>query len=159
MLLSFTPLLYWLTDIDECSSGTHNCAHRCHNNVGSFTCSCYSGYRLSSNGCECNGRLNYYSHCCVGTEANKCMLYVYAFVRRYVSNWTVLAVYTQSCAHNYCEYQRQNYITCTSWLVVGCSKQQSKPVCYRRKRTIKTRDHARCSCCHTMVKKNIEVCS
>ena len=129
MLLLFTPLLYWLTDINECSSGTHNCAHHCHNNAGSFTCSCNSGYRPSSNGCECNGRLNYYSHCCVGTEVNKCIFA--AFVRRYVSNWTVLAVYTQSCAHVMNISDRITSLPHLGWLLVAHSSRINRIVSFR----------------------------
>ncbi len=35
-----------LSDIDECTDGTHNCDVNafCSNNNGSFTCTCNSGY-------------------------------------------------------------------------------------------------------------------
>ena len=44
------------TDIDECSEGTHQCDHNCHNNVGSYTCSCRTGYRLAADGRSCVGK-------------------------------------------------------------------------------------------------------
>ena len=43
-------------DVDECASDTDNCQHNCHNNVGSYTCTCMSGYRLNSDGRQCDGK-------------------------------------------------------------------------------------------------------
>ena len=43
------------TDIDECAVGIDSCAHTCTNTVGSYTCSCRSGYRLASDGWTCIG--------------------------------------------------------------------------------------------------------
>ena len=45
-----------LADVDECN-GTNPCAQTCTNNVGSFICGCNSGYRLMSNGFDCEGRV------------------------------------------------------------------------------------------------------
>ena len=44
-----------LSDIDECTTDTHTCDENadCSNTVGSFTCSCRSGY--SGNGEMCDG--------------------------------------------------------------------------------------------------------
>jgi hypothetical protein len=42
-------------DIDECSEGTSGCAHTCINNVGSYRCSCRTGFVVSASdeyGCE-----------------------------------------------------------------------------------------------------------
>ena len=44
----------FLTDIDECAEGTDACEHHCHNNAGSYTCSCNSGFQLSD-GFHCQG--------------------------------------------------------------------------------------------------------
>ena len=44
-------------DIDECTEGTDRCDQNCHNNVGSYTCTCNSGYRLNANGYGCDGTL------------------------------------------------------------------------------------------------------
>lgn len=45
------------TDIDECTTATHNChgiAH-CYNNDGSFTCECREGYNGDGLLCESIG--------------------------------------------------------------------------------------------------------
>ncbi len=49
--------LFIFSDIDECTVGNDNCHHKatCHNNVGSFYCSCNSGY--TGNGEHCQGTL------------------------------------------------------------------------------------------------------
>ena len=41
-------------DIDECSTGVHNCTQnqRCVNSPGSFICECISGYGLTNGVCE-----------------------------------------------------------------------------------------------------------
>lgn len=41
-------------DIDECATGSHQCSHTCQNTVGSYTCTCPTGYTLS-NGRVCTG--------------------------------------------------------------------------------------------------------
>ena len=55
LLISVPFSLPLLTDIDECSLNTNGCAHSCSNTVGSYTCSCRMGYRLTSNGRSCEG--------------------------------------------------------------------------------------------------------
>ena len=42
-------------DLDECATGNHNCQQQCHNTVGSYTCSCNSGFDLNSDGRTCTG--------------------------------------------------------------------------------------------------------
>ena len=51
-------MLFMHTDINECAIGTDACdAHAvCTNTIGSFTCTCRSGYR--GNGLACSGNLN-----------------------------------------------------------------------------------------------------
>uniref|UniRef100_A0A1X7TQV9 Mucin-like protein n=1 Tax=Amphimedon queenslandica TaxID=400682 RepID=A0A1X7TQV9_AMPQE len=42
-------------DIDECNStSTSNCSHFCNNTIGSYQCTCMSGYELHSDGRSCN---------------------------------------------------------------------------------------------------------
>lgn len=45
-------------DIDECSTGTHNCSHVCKNQRGTFGCSCRYGYHLESDGHSCTRDLS-----------------------------------------------------------------------------------------------------
>ena len=42
-------------DINECV-GLSGCAHICTNTNGSYECSCYSGYQISSNSRTCVGK-------------------------------------------------------------------------------------------------------
>ena len=62
ILSTYTPCIYCLrfaqfvTDIDECTEGTDRCSQNCHNTVGSYTCSCNTGYRLNADGVTCDGR-------------------------------------------------------------------------------------------------------
>ncbi|MGH0125823.1 UNVERIFIED_CONTAM: hypothetical protein FKN15_024991 [Acipenser sinensis] len=44
---------YCRKDVDECSSGTHNCAQQCQNIAGSYQCGCQEGYLLSSDKRSC----------------------------------------------------------------------------------------------------------
>lgn len=43
------------TDINECTEHVSGCSQECVNNNGSYTCSCYTGYTLNSNGKKCDG--------------------------------------------------------------------------------------------------------
>ena len=42
-------------DIDECAEGSDGCVQSCTNTVGSYECSCTTGYRLASDDHRCNG--------------------------------------------------------------------------------------------------------
>ena len=42
-------------DINECTEDTDGCAQTCINTVGSYTCSCGTGYRLASDRRRCDG--------------------------------------------------------------------------------------------------------
>ena len=44
------------TDVDECTSGTHNCDANamCTNTIGSFSCKCNAGF--TGNGQTCSGK-------------------------------------------------------------------------------------------------------
>ena len=44
-----------LLDVDECTAGTDSCQHSCVNTVGSYTCTCNSGYSLNNDGQSCSG--------------------------------------------------------------------------------------------------------
>ena len=44
------------TDINECARGIDGCQHNCSNSIGSFFCSCNTGYALTSNGKSCTGK-------------------------------------------------------------------------------------------------------
>lgn len=73
-------------DINECSEGTHQCAHNCQNTVGSYTCSCRTGYRLSSNGRSCYGKP---AHACIDSFeffVAKSISYTYNYSNDYFNN-------------------------------------------------------------------------
>ena len=44
-----------MTDIDECARGTSGCSHMCNNTMGSYICTCRTGYRLASDNHNCMG--------------------------------------------------------------------------------------------------------
>ena len=44
------------SDINECAVN-NPCDHQCHNEPGSFSCSCRAGYRLAADGTTCDGKL------------------------------------------------------------------------------------------------------
>ena len=48
-------LLFFPSDIDECEQGSDGCEHNCNNTVGSFFCSCNTGYVLTMDGQNCTG--------------------------------------------------------------------------------------------------------
>ena len=43
-------------DVNECVMGTDMCEGNCHNTVGSYTCSCSTGYTLGVDRQSCTGR-------------------------------------------------------------------------------------------------------
>ena len=44
-----------LLDINECHTGNGGCEQSCNNTIGSFYCSCDTGYQLENNGLNCSG--------------------------------------------------------------------------------------------------------
>ena len=52
-------------DIDECSTGDHNCTQNqwCVNEPGTFNCECFSGYELVNGVCKGNEIQVLDSHC------------------------------------------------------------------------------------------------
>ena len=49
-------ILMVITDVDECSEKTDGCSQICSNTIGSFMCSCGSGYTLANDNLGCNGK-------------------------------------------------------------------------------------------------------
>ncbi|KAK0420415.1 hypothetical protein QR680_014670 [Steinernema hermaphroditum] len=43
----------FVKEFDECASGTHQCEHRCVNQIGRYTCECMIGYSLRADGKTC----------------------------------------------------------------------------------------------------------
>ena len=58
LLLSTSVLID--TDVDECTCDTDGCEHNCINTVGSFFCSCDTGYALALDARNCTGKHNAY---------------------------------------------------------------------------------------------------
>ena len=48
-------ILLTCPDTNECANNNGSCAQNCHNTVGSYYCTCNTGYTLSSDGHACNG--------------------------------------------------------------------------------------------------------
>ena len=44
------------TDIDECSDGIHQCMQNCNNSLGSYICTCESGFIIDADGITCDGK-------------------------------------------------------------------------------------------------------
>ena len=63
------------TDIDECSENTDNCSQTCTNTDGNFTCGCYIGYLLDTDGTTCNGMYrDYYVYIIITSKNSKNIL-------------------------------------------------------------------------------------
>lgn len=46
-----------VSDIDECAMNYDSCEQNCHNTNGSYYCSCITGYRLSIDEFNCDGKM------------------------------------------------------------------------------------------------------
>ena len=57
-----------LIDINECTEKTSGCAQICTNQIGSFKCSCTTGYYLGTDLKSCNGKFIAVEQCTVYTE-------------------------------------------------------------------------------------------
>lgn len=84
VILSIFVLFF--TDINECTAGTHTCDKRtdrglCTNNVGSFTCSCASGYQLAQDQRTCEGQL------CKSAIVNYFITVQTVFLSSKMTNW------------------------------------------------------------------------
>ena len=47
------------SDLDECDTLNGGCEQICTNAIGSFACSCGTGYLLDENGFNCTGTVSY----------------------------------------------------------------------------------------------------
>ena len=54
--INIVLILFYVSDVNECSTNNGGCAHNCVNNAGSYSCTCNTGYTLSGNGKTCNGK-------------------------------------------------------------------------------------------------------
>ena len=45
-----------ISDINECLLNISGCSQNCTNTIGSYNCSCYSGYQFDADLMSCNGR-------------------------------------------------------------------------------------------------------
>ena len=54
------------SDIDECMDQNGGCGHNCSNTVGSYRCSCLSGYTLNTTDNSCKGKQNCVLDCSLG---------------------------------------------------------------------------------------------
>ena len=52
-----TSLLEFSLEIDECTENTSGCNQGCVNTIGSYYCSCYTGYQINANQRVCDGEL------------------------------------------------------------------------------------------------------
>ena len=51
-------LKLYISDIDECATGSAECNHYCQNTAGNYYCTCYgSGYRLQDDNSTCLSKL------------------------------------------------------------------------------------------------------
>lgn len=56
VMLDRIPYTSLLTDINECANVNGNCAQVCTNTVGSYICSCVTGYELDADTRTCDGK-------------------------------------------------------------------------------------------------------
>ena len=54
--IAFCAFTMQIQDINECATNNGSCDHICTNTNGSYTCSCYDGYSLLTNGYSCSGK-------------------------------------------------------------------------------------------------------
>lgn len=55
--IQLSVLFFCVLDINECRHYPGRlCAHKCENAVGSYKCSCTQGFKLASDGRNCDGK-------------------------------------------------------------------------------------------------------
>ena len=50
-------LILYISDINECDYGNGGCEHICTNTIGSYYCTCNTGYSLNSDKHKCDGKV------------------------------------------------------------------------------------------------------
>ena len=56
--ISYSDLVHIvLADVDECQSNNGGCDATCNNTIGSFQCSCETGYMLAADDANCEGKV------------------------------------------------------------------------------------------------------
>ena len=53
--------------VNECSNANGGCEHNCLNTIGSYQCTCNSGYRMENNGHSCTGTTHVFTNKCTCT--------------------------------------------------------------------------------------------
>ena len=57
MISTCDYLINWcFSDIDECQTNNGGCNQTCTNTIGSFECSCGTGYTLAPDDLDCDGK-------------------------------------------------------------------------------------------------------
>ena len=58
LLYAYVYLYIFLSDVDECSLGTHNCSHICKNTLGTYICDCHLGCQIDADDrLSCQGNI------------------------------------------------------------------------------------------------------
>jgi len=84
------------TDVNECSTDNGGCQQLCSNRVGSYSCSCNTGFLLSPDGKICNGSLSSY-----------CQVTCFSF-HRLVIDWI-------TCAQSIVAYLTRQVLPASKW--------------------------------------------
>ena len=70
---------FYFKDTNECNEYNGGCAQNCSNTVGSYVCSCRTGYTLDTDNHACNGEHNFlksllfcYLHIIIFIDINEC---------------------------------------------------------------------------------------